>query len=146
MTAIVKRPVRWRFFAFDPLSFVAFPDYPHELCTRKWLKCLPLIVGRSGESIEDHLVVFSKLLDDFEVEHEDVAMRMFVLTLEGEAQTWYKSLLDASIDGWDSFQEKFTERWADKRDNSSLINVFTNIKKNGDGTVTNFNARFSKNY
>jgi hypothetical protein len=85
-------------------------------------------------------------LDDFEVEHEDVVMRMFVLTLEGEARTWYKSLLDASIDGWDSFQENFTERWVNKPDNSSLINVFTHIKKNGDETVTDFNARFSKNY
>ena len=33
-----------------------------------------------------------------------------------------------------------------KRDNSSLINVFTHIKKNGDETVTDFNARFSKTY
>jgi hypothetical protein len=78
------------------------------------------------------------------VEHEDVAMRMFVSTLEGEARTWYKSLPDASIDGWDSFQENFTERWANKPNNSSLINVFTHIKKNGDETIIDFNARFSK--
>jgi hypothetical protein len=45
------------------------------------------------------LVAFSKLLNDFEVEHEDVAMRMFVSSLEGEARTWYKSLSDVSIDG-----------------------------------------------
>jgi hypothetical protein len=67
------------------LSFVAFPDYPHDLPAREWLKCIPLFVGRLGESIEDHLAVFSRLLDDFEVEHEDATMRMFVSTLEGEA-------------------------------------------------------------
>jgi hypothetical protein len=105
-----------------------------------------LFAGKFGESVEDHLADFSKLLDDFEVEHEDVAMRMFVSTLEGEARTWYKSLPDASIDGWDSFQEKFIERWADKQDNFSLINAFDNIKKNGDETVIDFNARFSKTY
>jgi hypothetical protein len=86
------------------------------------------------------------VVDDFDVEHEDVVMRMFVSTLEGEARAWYKSLPDASIDGWDSFQEKFIERWADKQDNFSLINAFDNIKKNGDETVTDFNARFSKTY
>jgi hypothetical protein len=146
MTAAVRPLVRWRFSAFDPLSFVAFPDYPHDLPARKWLKCLPLFAGRSKELVEDHLASFSKLLDDFEVEHEDLVIRMFVSTLEGEARTWYKSLLNASIDGWDSFQEKFIERWENKPNNSSLISAFTHIKKNGDETVTDFNARFSKNY
>jgi hypothetical protein len=146
MAAVVRPPVRWRFSAFDPLSFVAFLDYPHDLPTRKWLKCLPLFARRSGESVEDHLAALSKSLDDFEVEHEDVAMMMFVSTLEGEARRWYKSLLVASIHGWDSFQDKFTERWANKPDNSSLINAFTHIKNNGDETVTDFNACFSKNY
>jgi hypothetical protein len=60
------------------MSFVAFPDYPHDFPVRKYLKCLSLFAGRLGESIEDHLDAFSKLLDDFEVENEDVAMRMFV--------------------------------------------------------------------
>ena len=73
-------------------------------------------------------------------------MRMFVLTLEGEAQTWYKSLMDASIDVWDLFQQNFTKIWANKPDNSSLINSFTHIKNNGDETITDFNACFSKNY
>jgi hypothetical protein len=99
MAATVRPLVRWIFSSFDPISFVAFPDYPHDLPMRKWIKCLPLFTGRLRESVEDHLDVFSKLLDDFEVEHEDVVMSMLVLTLEGEAQTWYKSLADASIDG-----------------------------------------------
>ena len=77
--AIAARPL-----GFDPLSFVAFLDYPHDLPVCKWLKCIHLFAGRSRESVEDHFTVFSKLLDDFEVEHEDVAMRMFVSTLEGE--------------------------------------------------------------
>jgi hypothetical protein len=67
-------------------------------------------------------------------------------SLEGEARTWYKSLPDASIVGWDSFQEKFTKRWVNKPDNSSLINAFTHIKKNWDETFIDFNARLSKNY
>jgi hypothetical protein len=130
---------------FCPLSFVAFPDYPHDLPTRKWLKCIPLFAGGSRESVEDHLVAFSKLLDDFEVEHEDVAMRIFVSTLKGEARAWYKSLPDASIDGWDSFQVKFIQQWAKTRQ-FSLIHGFDNIRKNGEETVIDFNSRFSKTY
>jgi hypothetical protein len=117
MDAVVRPPVRWRFSTFDPLSFVAFPDYPHDLPAHKWLKRIPLFAGRLGESVEEHLDKFLQVVSDFEVEHEDVVMRMFVSTLEGEARAWYKSLPDASIDGWDSFQGKFIERWSDKQDN-----------------------------
>jgi hypothetical protein len=99
-----------------------------------------------GELVEHNLAAFSKLLYDFEVEHEDVVMRMFFSTLEGEARTWYKSIPDSSIDGWDSFQKNFTEIWVNKIHNSSLINVFTHIKNNWDENVTYFNARFSTIY
>jgi hypothetical protein len=44
------------------------------------------------------------------------------------------------------FQENFIERWANNPSNSSLINAFTHIKKNGDETIIDFNARFSKIY
>jgi hypothetical protein len=87
-----------------------------------------------------------RIIGDFEVEHEDVVMRMFVLTLEGESQAWYKSLLDASIDGWDSFQEKFTERWANTQDIFFLCTVFSIIKKQESENVFQFNTHFSKFY
>jgi hypothetical protein len=73
-------------------------------------------------------------------------MRMFVQTLKGDARTWYKSLPDAFVDGWDLFQEKFTERCADKQENFSLLNAFDNIQKNENETVIEFNAHFSKTY
>ena len=85
MDATVRTPIRWRFFAFDPLSFVAFPDYPHDLLTRKWLKHITLFAGKLGESVENHLAKVLQVVGDFDVEHEDVVMRMFVSTLEWEA-------------------------------------------------------------
>jgi hypothetical protein len=105
MDAAVRPPVRWRFSAFDPLSFVTFPYYPHDLPARKCLKRIPLFAGRLGESVKDHLAKFLQVVGDFNVENEDVVMRMFVSTLKWEARACYKSLPDASIDGWDSFQE-----------------------------------------
>ena len=99
MDAAAKPSVRWRFFVFDPLRFVAFLDYPYELPAHKWRKCIPLFARRLGESNEDHLAKFLQVVDDFDVENEDVVMRMFVSTLEGEALAWYKFLPDASIDG-----------------------------------------------
>jgi hypothetical protein len=122
--------VSFRFSAYDPLSFVAFPNHTHDLPTGEYRKRLPFFAGKFGVSVEDHLADFLKVVDDCEVEYKDVAMRMFVHTLKEDARTWYKSLLDASIDEWDSFQEKFTERWADKQDNFFLLKYFDNLKRN----------------
>jgi hypothetical protein len=58
----------------DPLSFVAFPNYPHDLPAHKWLKHIPLFVGRLGGSIEDHLSIFLQVVGNFDVEHEDVCV------------------------------------------------------------------------
>jgi hypothetical protein len=85
MDATVRPIVRWRFSSFDPLSFTTFLDYPHDLPARKWLKCIPLFSGRLGESINDHLDNILQVVWDFNVEHEDVVMRMFMSTLEWEA-------------------------------------------------------------
>jgi hypothetical protein len=108
------RPLeRFILSVYDPISFVAFPDFPRDLHVREYLKGLPLLAGKFGVSAEYHLADFLKLVDDCEVEHGDVVIRMFVQTLEGDARIWYKSLPNASIVGWDSFQAKFTKRWAD---------------------------------
>jgi hypothetical protein len=85
MDVIVRPPVRWIFSTFDPLSFATFLDYPHELPAHKWLKCIPFFAGQLGESVEELLDKFLEVVIDFEVEHEDVVMRMFVSTLKGEA-------------------------------------------------------------
>jgi hypothetical protein len=105
-----------------------------------------LFAGRSGLSIEDHLAKFLQVVGDFDVEHEDVVMRMFVLTLEEEARAWYKSLPNDFINGWDSFQDKFTERWENTQDIFFLYTVFSIIKKHESETVFQFNTRFSKFY
>jgi hypothetical protein len=58
MDATVRPSVKWRFSSFDPLSFAAFPDYPHDLPAHKWLKRIPLFARRLRELIEDHLAHF----------------------------------------------------------------------------------------
>jgi hypothetical protein len=52
-----------------------------------------LFPGRLGELVENHLAKFFQVVGDFDVEDEDVVMRMFLSTLEGEARAWYKSFM-----------------------------------------------------
>lgn len=36
-------------------------------------------------------------MDNFQIEYEDVVVKMLVQTLEGNVRLWYKSIFDASI-------------------------------------------------
>jgi hypothetical protein len=139
MEAIVRPLVRWRFSTFEPLNFAAILlSYLHINGLNSYL-CL-----QGGW--ENQLAKFLQVVGDFNAEHGDVVMRMFVSTLEGEVRAWYKSLIDASIDGWDSFQERFIERWANTRDIFLLYTIFLIIKKHESETIFQLNARFSKFY
>jgi hypothetical protein len=96
---------------------------------------MPNFSGSNVITIKDHLNAFLKFVDNMEIEHEDVVMKMFLQTLEGDAQAWYKALQEGSINGWDSFQTKFTERWANKQDNSYLLYVFSSTKNDENETI-----------
>lgn len=68
---------------------------------RKWL----LNFAKNNEiSVNDHLSALLKFVDELEVKYQDVVMKMFVQILKGDARTWYKSLPNASIDGWKYFK------------------------------------------
>jgi hypothetical protein len=107
--------VRFVFTTYAPLDITQVQGKPNVMPTRDYVKnILPKFKGNNEITIEDHLSEFSKVIDDMEIQHEYVAMKMFVQTLEGEAHTWYKGIPYASIDGWNSFRYKFTEIWGDK--------------------------------
>jgi hypothetical protein len=112
--------------------------------TGEYHDCLPKFAGNNVVTVEDHLNAFLKFVDDLEIEHEDVVMKMFMQTLEGDTRAWYKALPVGSINGWDSFQRKFTERWVDKQDNSYLLDAFSSIRKEENETVSEFNTNFQR--
>jgi hypothetical protein len=58
MAGAVRPRVRYRFSAYDPLSFVAFTDYPHGLLACDYLKLIPRFMRKLGVSVEDHLADF----------------------------------------------------------------------------------------
>jgi hypothetical protein len=118
---MVGQVTRFTFNAFGPLDITAIPGQPHALPTTNYVKKLPKFQGNNIVNAQEHIDQFLKVCDDEGVEHEDVAMKMFVLTLEGEACSWYKSLQDNTIVGLTPFFDKFLERWGDKHDTSFYL-------------------------
>ena len=52
------------------------------------------------DSTNQHIQMFNDLIADFEISHEDVHMKLFVQTLEGDARDWFSFLLACSISSW----------------------------------------------
>lgn len=52
---------------------------------------------------KEHLRAFTDKLNDYEVEHEDVVMKLFVQSLTKDARDWYRGLPTASISSWEEF-------------------------------------------
>ena len=69
---------------------------------------------------EKHLRSFNDMLIDYEVEHEDVVMKLFVHSLTEDARDWFRRLSNDSICSWDDLEKNFKEQYGDQT-NASFI-------------------------
>ena len=77
------------------------PPILHDFPT-KHHKYLPKFDGESKNlTTEKHLQSFEHFLDLFEVEHDDVCMRYFSQSFQGDAKEWFKHLHPESIHTWE---------------------------------------------
>jgi hypothetical protein len=85
-------------------------------------------------------------LDNLFVEHDDVFMRLFVQTLEGDVRKWFRGLPHASINTWKVLETTFMRQWGEKRDHLYYLTKFGSLKKKATESVVEFNKRFNKLY
>ena len=78
------------------MSFVGILGAPHPIS----FDLKDKVVKFSGNNVvtsEEHLIVFIDMLNDYEVEHEDVVMKLFVHSLTKDARDWLRKLPNDSI-------------------------------------------------
>ena len=95
----------WR---FAPLNFLAIPSFLNP--KPSFLECadvLPIFHGDEGDNPAQHLIDFHQFIDQLNSYHEDSLMKMFVYSLNGDAQRWYRSLSIASISSLQEFHAAF---------------------------------------
>ena len=109
-----------------------------------YLKHIPKFNGEGEVTTEDHLANLA-YAGNLNIEHEDVWMRVFVQSLEGDVRKWFRSLTTGSITGVEVLDDTFLRKWGDKKDFLYYITEFGAIKRNGE-SVSDFSKRFSKMY
>lgn len=76
---------------YRAINFGVFYGYPNPI-PPEIRKGLPKFSGEKSESAEKHLQRFIELIEDYEVDHEDVIIRLFVQSLTDEAREWFSNL------------------------------------------------------
>ena len=96
--------------------------------------------------VEDHLNYFYSFADNFNVEHANVWMILFVQSLEGEARKWFRSLTPNSIVDIDAIDDTFLRHWGDKKYYLYYITEFGALKRKQGESIFDFTKRFNKMY
>jgi hypothetical protein len=107
----------------------------------KHYKYLPMFDGENLTT-EKHIHAFEHFADFFEIEHDDVSMRAFSQSLQGDAKIWFRHLQTESISSWDEMREAFLRFWGERKPWDLLLSEFYAMRRMKDETISMFNRRF----
>jgi hypothetical protein len=83
---------------FSPLNFSAIVGYPDPVTQiDEWQDLLPRFYeGENGSPVE-HVLEFHALIQQLDIHHEDICMKLFMYSLQGDVCIWYQSLEPSRI-------------------------------------------------
>jgi len=77
------------------------------------------------------------------VQHEDVACRIFPYTFENSSSTWYFNLLVGSITSWKKFQKDFLDKFVEETTMWDLMAEFFSTTMSPKEKVKDFSQSFT---
>jgi hypothetical protein len=83
------------------------PQPLNPLPTGDYLKYMPKFSGEGDATVEEHLAAFYSYADNLNIENEDIWMRVFVQSLDGEVRKWFRGLATGSIAGIEALDNAF---------------------------------------
>jgi hypothetical protein len=114
---------------YNPIDFSKIIGYPHEL-PEAAIENSPAF--RNGDNANSHIKAFWQCINkwcDAHI-HEDVLMKLFVMTLEDDAYDWFHDLEDYKFKTIQGLIHAFLERWGDRHKDFHWLDASTTpIKK-----------------
>jgi hypothetical protein len=125
---------------------LVLPQPMNPLPTGDYLKYMPKFTGEEDITAEEHLAAFYSYGDNLNIENEDVWMRVFIQSLDGEVRKWFRGLTPGSIVGIEALDNAFLRQWGDKKDFMYYMTEFGSLKRKEGESVSDFSKRFNKMY
>jgi hypothetical protein len=134
--------VKIRSRLFKPLRLpYHLNPYPHD-----FFEYLPQFSGEGHVTTEKHMEAFETLIDQFEIIHEDVVMRMFSRSLSGDVAAWFRCLETGSIGSWTELYHAFLKGWGENKSLDQYWFEFNALRRGEDEALVIFNRIFFSAY
>jgi hypothetical protein len=117
------------------------PRYPNTMPkeSHKWL---PKFTGNNVITPKENLDDIGVAMKCNGIEHEDVVMKLLVMSLDEDVKKWYKVFPNNHWASYEYFAKLFKGRWTTKKDNKILLIQFNQIKKRENKIVKEFDPIF----
>ena len=89
---------------------------------------------------------FENFVGQFEIAHDDVAMRLFSNSLFGDVDVWFKCLGANSIGSWVELCNTFLRYWGENKSFDQYLHEFTTLRRGKREVLSDFNQRFHSLY
>jgi hypothetical protein len=102
----------------------------------------PMFSGNASKDAEKHLIKFDNACEIYNVVENDVACRLFFLTLKENASEWFYSLLLGTITSWEVLENLFVKKYFPRKYPYTIFLKLVKIQMNEQETVKDFTFRF----
>jgi hypothetical protein len=92
------------------------------------------------------LGAFENFIDQFEIVHDDVTMRLFSKSLFGDVVVWFRSLGVDSIGSWIELSNDFLKYWGENKSFDQYLADFHDLRRGEEEAMVVFNMRFYSVY
>ena len=114
--------------------------------TGDYQEFMPKFNGIEGVTAEEHLEAFYSYGDNLDINEEDVWMRVFVQSLDGEVRKWFRELPPRSIADIEALDDVFLKHWGNNKDLLFYHDEFGNLQREDGELLSEFNSRFNHMY
>jgi len=105
------------------------------------------LFGVEGDvTAHHHLNRINDQLDLWEMDHDDVKMRILAQSLSGKVKKWFRALPTGSIPNFAAFEGSFLAKWEEKQNPLQFLTQYNNLKRKSNENIPEFSARFLKSY
>jgi hypothetical protein len=93
---------------FSPLDFSTIAGYPHHVPhIDEWKDLLPRFYEVNNDIPLEHVIRFHALIQQLDIHHEDIHMKLLMYSLLIDAHIWYHSLDIYIISSLEEFHAAF---------------------------------------
>jgi hypothetical protein len=97
-------------------------------------------------SAKKHIQGFENFIDLFEIDHNDVCMRIFSQSLKGDTKHWFKHLHPETISSWVELKKFFFKFWGKEKSLELQLTEFYALKRCNNESISVFSRNFSSVY